>query len=292
MDRIIRILGRVAGVLPMGIKRGIYQLPWAARIVRRALNRTLPQGLTEVEITAGAAQGLRMRLDLQQEKDYWLGTYEPDLQEAIRELIRPGWVVYDIGANVGYITLMLACKTAEDGRVLAFEPLPENVERLKENIALNNMNAWVTVIAAAVVDSPGTVRFWVGPSDDMGKADGSAGRNNVPYYRSMEVQGVSLDGLIYQDHYPIPQAIKMDIEGGEVLALRGMEQTLRQARPIVLLELHGEESARQAWQVFQESGYRLHRMEKAFPQVTSLEALDWKAYVVAFPPDFTGSGER
>lgn len=271
-------------MIPVRLKQRIYRFTWAANGIRTLLNRSLPRELTEVEITAGAAAGMRMRLDLQQEKDYWLGTYEPDLQRSIQECVKPGWVAYDLGANVGYVTLMLARQTGANGRVVALEPLPENLTRLRENIALNNLDERITVLPFAVVDSPGKTIFWLGPSDDMGKAQGSAGRSNVSYQSSIEVEGVTIDQLVFEDHYPLPQVIKMDIEGGEVLALQGMQRTLGEAHPLVFLELHGEESARLAWQVFGQYGYRLHRMGKNYPPIRNLSELDWKAYLVAFPP--------
>jgi hypothetical protein len=72
----------------------------------------------------------------------------------------------------------------------------------------------------------------------------------------------------------------MDIEGGEVLALRGMERLLAEARPLMLLELHGPESARAAWDTLTAAGYRILRMQPGYPPVPSLEALDWKPYVL------------
>jgi hypothetical protein len=75
----------------------------------------------------------------------------------------------------------------------------------------------------------------------------------------------------------------MDIEGGEVLALRGMGRLLSEARPLLLIELHGPESARAAWDTLTAAGYRILRMQPGYPPVPSLEALDWKAYIVAEP---------
>ena len=116
----------------------------------------------------------------------------------------------------------------------------------------------------------------------MGKAEGSAGRSDR-HHEAIEVPGISLDDFIYRDGHPAPQVIKMDIEGGEVLALKGMARILDEARPLILLELHGPEAARIAWETLSIAGYSLHRMERGFPLVASLEALDWKAYLVAKP---------
>lgn len=279
---ILSLAGFAARLLPMSVKQRIYRVPWLSRLVRSGLNRAAPQGRTRVKVAAGALAGWLLDLDMQSEKDYWLGTYEPQLQAAIQELVKPGMTAYDIGANIGYISLILAQAVGEIGQVYAFEALPENIVRLRVNLALNSMQDRVQVIAAAVVDRSGPINFWVGPSGGMGKADGSLGRDNLPYTQSIKVEGSALDDFVYRQHHPEPQVIKMDIEGGEVLALPGMQQLLSQARPLVFLELHGPEAARTAWEVFTTAGYRLCYLEPRYPEVTEMQALDWKTYLVAF----------
>ena len=91
----------MARVLPNPVKQRIYHIDPLARLVRSTLNRAAPSGLTEITIAAGGAKGMKMRLDLHLEKDYWLGTYETDLQASIDHLVEPGWTVFDVGANIG-----------------------------------------------------------------------------------------------------------------------------------------------------------------------------------------------
>jgi FkbM family methyltransferase len=244
------------------------------------LNRLAPQGLTHVTVAAGSLAGARLLLDLQEEKDYWLGTYEPELQSAVKELVQPGMVAYDAGANIGYISILLARVVGEKGRVFAFEALPANLERLRSNLALNGLQDRVQVIEAAVADCSAPVQFLVGPSGGMGKAAGSAGRQ-AEYSQSINVSGLALDDFVYSQGNPSPQVVKMDIEGGEVLALPGMRRLLKEAHPYILLELHGPEAARIAWEALSEAGYHIYRMEAGYPAVPSLDALGWKAYIVA-----------
>ncbi|GAB4495651.1 MAG: FkbM family methyltransferase [Anaerolineales bacterium] len=272
-----------AKILPEPLKRALYRLGPLTRALRGLLNRAAPTGITETTIAGGDLQGWRMALDLQQEKDYWLGSYETGLQTALRDLIQPGWTVYDVGANVGYITLLLARRIGASGRVFAFEALPQNQVRWQTNVALNNLQARTHLFCGAVTDLSGQAAFLLGPSDDMGKAQGSTGRA-LTYAESILVPSITLDDFIYRDGNPPPQAIKMDIEGGEVLALLGMRRTLKEVRPLILLELHGSESARVAWEMLTPLGYSLHRMAAAYPQVRALQDLDWKAYLVARPP--------
>lgn len=285
---LLSLAAAAARWLPAPVKRGLYRLRPLAGLIRRGLNRAAPSGLNEVKIAGGALAGLRFRLDLQSEKDYWLGTYETELQQAAATLVRPGETVYDVGANAGYISLLLAKFAGPQGQVFAFEALPENVIRLRGNMQLNPGLAPVSVQHQAVVEASRPVRFLVGPSDDMGKAEGSAGRQGIVYGEAIEVPGVSLDDFVFAGEHPAPRVVKMDIEGGEVLALPGMRRVLQECRPRLLIELHGEQAARQAWDVLAAAGYRICRMARGFPEVRAVEELDWKAYLVAFPP---GSGE-
>ena len=278
MKAILSLAAWAAKVLPQPVKRGFYKLKPLARLIRGALNIAAPEGLSEAKVAAGGLAGVPLMLDLQTEKDYWLGTYEPELQETIRRMIQPGMVVYDVGANIGYVSLLFARAVGPRGKVFAFEALPANLERIRANLALN---AWATVtpVGMAVVDAARPVEFLTHASGAMGKAAGSAGRKEESYGEHIRVAGTSLDEYIYTQGGPLPQAVKIDIEGGEVMALPGMRRLLREGKPLVFLELHGPEAARVAWDELSAAGYRLFRMDTG-EAIHSLEALDWKAYVV------------
>lgn len=272
-----------ARYLPARLSHGIYRFPGLANLIRSMLNRAVKPGLQEVIVAGGELQGLRLWLDLREEKDYWLGTYEPELMRACRDLVKPGMIAYDVGANIGYISLMLAKLVGVEGRVFAFEALPSNVVRLKRNIEMNDMKEKVTVIRAAVVQESRVVRFLSGPSSATGKAQGSAGRKIFHSQNELLVDGISIDDFIFHRGFPAPQIIKMDIEGGEVLALPGMKRTLEEKKPILLLELHGEEAILVTCQILTNAGYRLGFLRQGFPRVASFDTLGQKAYLAAFP---------
>jgi hypothetical protein len=124
-------------------------------------------------------------------------------------------------------------------------------------------------------------------SGGMGKVAGSAGRDDK-YESELTVPGVSLDDFVYHQGNPPPGVVKMDIEGGEVLALSGMLRVLSEARPLLLMELHGPESCRAAWETLNSAGYQVCWMRPGTPTVPSLEALGWKAYIVAKPKPSPG----
>lgn len=283
MQRLLLSLAAFAArILPNSLKQAIYRFKPLARFIRGRLNRAAPTGLTQVKVAGGDLAGFTILLDMQIDKDYWLGTYEPELQAALRELIQPGAVIYDVGANIGYVSLLLAKAAGETGHVYAFEALPENAERWRKNVELNGMNPRLSLFAGAVTQAAGPVRFLVHASAGMGKAAGSAGRDDK-YQSEVTVDGISLDEFIYGQGNPPPQAVKMDIEGGEVLALPGMRRVLAEARPLMLLELHGYESSRVAWETLTAAGYKIRWMRRGYPVVPSLEALGRKAYIVAKP---------
>ena len=269
-----------AKILPNSFKQAIYKFKPLARLIRRGLNRAAPTGLTQVKVAGGDLVGFTILLDMQIDKDYWLGTYEPELQAALHELIQPDAVIYDVGANIGYVSLLLAKAAGRTGHVYAFEALPDNAKQWHKNIELNGMNTRLSLFAGAVTQAAGPVRFLVHESAGMGKAAGSAGREDN-YQSEITVPGISLDKFVYGQGNPPPQVVKMDIEGGEVLALPGMHRVLAEARPLMLMELHGPESCRVAWETLTAAGYDIRWMRHGYPVVSSLEALGRKAYIVA-----------
>lgn len=279
---LLRLASGTARLLPEPIKKSLYRLGPVTRGIRTALNRAAPEDLVVVEIAAGQLAGFSMELDLQQEKDYWLGTYEPELQAAVRDWVQPGWVACDLGANIGFVSLLLARQVGMQGHVLAVEALPGNVARLTRNVELNGLASVIEVLPAAATDLEGPVTFLVGPSGGMGKAHGSAGRE-LEYGEQITVKGITLDHQVYAFGRAAPQVIKIDIEGGEVLALPGMLQVLREARPILFIELHGEQAARLVWETLAACSYSIRRMTAGYPTVRRLQDLDWKAYLVAVP---------
>jgi FkbM family methyltransferase len=275
----------VARILPVSFRSSLYKNPSISKAIRQGLNQAAPEGLNETTIAAGNLAGTRMLLDLKAEKDYWLGTYEPQLQAAIQELVLPGQIVYDIGANIGFMTLLFAQCVESTGHVYAFEALPANLQRLRDNIALNAVDDRVTIISAAVNDRSNSTKFYIGPSPGTGKLVKSAGRSTITYRESIEVEGISIDDFIYQSGNPAPDILKIDIEGGEVLALPGMSRMLHEKRPVVMIELHGQEAARVGWDLLKKENYRICHMAADFPPILVLQEIDWKSYWVAFPDD-------
>ena len=280
MNPLLRLAAFVARILPQPLKQWLYHIQPLAKWLRSRLNEAAPQGLTEIQVAAGKLAGMKLSLNLQTEKDYWLGTYEPELQNAAQKFVQPGMVIYDVGANIGYISLMMARLSGVSGHIFSFEALQANVQRLKKNIALNHMGSIVKVVPKAVVDTSRPVNFLAHSSSSMGKARGSAGREEH-YEGEIKVAGLALDDFVFSENNPAPGLIKMDIEGGEVLAVKGMRRLLKEKHPLLFVELHGEDAARAVWLTLSNAGYSILRMEKGYERIRSLDQLGWKAYIIA-----------
>jgi FkbM family methyltransferase len=175
-------------------------------------------------VRRGIARGARLELDLQTEKRYWLGRYEPETQEFLRANVRAGDVVYDVGAHVGFFSV---CAALLGARVYAFEPAPENARRIRRQAELNDLP--IEVVEAAVWDSDRGVHLLAGDwtSEYRTAPDGS-------------IASVALDDFV-RDHER-PDLAKIDVEGAEGRVLRGAARLLEAHRPTLLCEVHGEEA--------------------------------------------------
>jgi FkbM family methyltransferase len=163
----------------------------------------------------------------------WLGTFERYEQELLMRLTRPGDVVFDIGANVGFYTLLAAHLVGDRGSVVAFEPAARNVGYLRRHLELNALTN-VRVLEAAVGDRVGTAVFETGPTFSEGRlvADDSPGPGQC------RIGLVTLDDLLARGEVPLPKLLKIDVEGAEYAVLRGAVNLLERARPEILLSTH------------------------------------------------------
>ena len=279
---VLRLAQFVSRIIPKKLIAFIYRWPFLSRCVRRLLNFYAPSGLTEVSVKSGVLRGLNLKLDLKSEKFYWLGTYETEMIQAIYDFVKPGMTVYDIGANIGYMSLVFSQAVGERGRVYAFEPLPDNEKRIQTHIALNSLQKVVTVVPYAVSDRAGRQTFLVHKLHAMGKLFGSSGRE-ATYDKQIEMDTLCLDDFVFKANHPEPDLIKIDIEGGGVTAIPGMSQVLKKNRPIIFMELHGPQEAKITWDLLKRNNYKIYRMEKSYPEISEQDSLDWKEYIAATP---------
>ncbi len=202
-----------------------------------------------------------------------LGNYELGEVEFIRSCIAPGDHVLDIGANIGYFTILMAGWVGQEGSVVAIEPVPANLALLARSIAENGFEDRVRVIPNVVAAEGGEADLL---SVDVRYAFNSGGAYIVgaaaptpPDHQRTRVKKIRLDALTM----PRPVSfIKIDVEGAEALALRGAKELLRTDRPRVLAEINPEQLLKvsgtnaEAWIAeMAELGFECRRLERGRP---------------------------
>jgi FkbM family methyltransferase len=164
----------------------------------------------------------------------YVNAVEPRKTEALLQILRPGQIVFDIGANIGYYTLLASQQVGSSGRVLAFEPFVRNIAFLHRHVSMNRADN-VTVVPVACAECSSIEEFVIG-------ADCATGHlANRPVQRrddnTLIVATAAVDDVV-REYGLIPDVIKVDVEGAEERVLRGAAKTLAEARPILLLGVH------------------------------------------------------
>lgn len=207
---------------------------WHYRAVERWGPRLSPNHL----IQSALVNGYHMECDLQdqvQRQIYFLGLYEPIEAYLFTRVLQRGMTVIDAGANVGQYTLLASHAVGPAGAVYSFEPVPSTFKRLQAHVA-DNMLANVQLTCAALWHQASILR--IGLTADMSNNSGaySLGVNNPE--TTVECRSLSLDQFVAERGIDRVDIVKMDIEGAELYALRGMISTLNRHRPILLMEVN------------------------------------------------------
>ena len=188
--------------------------------------------------TVRLARGFTLRLDLadpDQRKMYFFGDYDERREaDLLTRVLEPGEVFWDVGANLGYFTLLAATCLRNTGQVVAFEPGPRAFACLTENISLNPFSNVLTC-RLAVTDQQGEAVLYHAPSSANGRAN--LYRPGPEQTESEKVSTVTLDGWRRQAGLAGPDFIKLDIEGAELAALTGAKETLALTTPLLLVEM-------------------------------------------------------
>jgi FkbM family methyltransferase len=215
-DAVIRRLGRIAAAHPRTrrIFEGIY----------------LVATPSVAFIKSGPAAGMQIRTR-SGNAGYRFGTTEPLVQQALADSLEPGLVCYDLGANVGFFTLLAANIVGQTGFVYAAEPMPTVATELRENVALNSL-ANVEIVEAAICDKVGEATLFEGATELNARLDYKPGRKALP-----PVKTTTVDALVQAGKRP-PDVVKIDVEGAEFAVLRGMVNTISSRHPTLIIEVH------------------------------------------------------
>lgn len=204
------------------------------------MHRLAPDRYVHVRVLRGALRGRPIELNLRYQMGYWLGLTEPDLQGVLATSIAPGDIIFDVGAEIGYFSLLTAV-LAQTGHVYAFEPNPANLAILNKNVAVNpDLN--LTVVPYAVGSERGEAAFLtfeeqrsVANASLLGRlAEASADSVSG---QSVRVTVIDLDSFC-EEWQVQPNLVKIDVEGAEASVLKGMAHLLMTCRPCLAIEVH------------------------------------------------------
>jgi FkbM family methyltransferase len=202
---------------------------------------------------------------------YWIGKHERAYVNEFANHIKHGDVVFDIGAQAGYFTLVASRLVGSQGRVVAFEPFPENIDFIKAHCELNDCDN-TTLLEVAVGGSCGTRTFQVANAfmghileqDLLSTAESvadsvsdSATDSETDSGSVLAVSVVTLDELPASHQNLRPDVMKIDTEGMEYWVLQGGKEMIQAHRPILFIATHGEINQKRTLQLLEEWNYEV-----------------------------------
>lgn len=181
------------------------------------------------------------------------GTYEVDQTKAFVNEVKPGDCLLDVGAHVGWYSILSSRLVGPKGKVLAVEANPRNYWYLRRHVQINQDTDNIEAIHLGVADKQGVLSFEAGTGTGTGHlATGEA-------EASVKVETDSLDQIIQQKQLT-PTHIKIDVEGAEVMVLKGAEQLLKNHKPLLFLSTHGETIRQDCMTFLSDLGYQFETM--------------------------------
>jgi FkbM family methyltransferase len=264
---------RLIKLVPAPLYQRLKHVPVLRPVVQRALDRMIPLGeMTPTAIEAGPLAGAVMALQPRMNKEMIVGHYEPDVVRAVERLLLPGDRSFDVGAHLGYFSLIMAKTVGPGGRVVSFEPDPRNRSRLTENLERNaGLTEGVSlVVPAAVGKQSGSMAFARGETTGIGHLVEEGG--------DFEVEVVTLDEAA--ERYGTPKLVKVDVEGRELEAIQGAHRLLSEARTTFLVEAHDGEMENECRSFLESFGYAVDIL----PRSTG-----W-SHLLATPPQADAEG--
>lgn len=210
------------------------RLFWSEVRKRQAEWKAIPQDGRAVETVL--PEGIRISLETGNELSaaIFCGSFEWAEREWLTNTLKPGDVFFDIGANIGLMSLLAAHKIGAKGVAVAFEPVSATYEKLQKNCSLNPQFSNIQTVRAAVSDANGKQEIFItGPGRDAW--------NSLVPAEGMQceiIETFRLDDLMSNEKFelPHPDLLKIDVEGWEIHVLRGATETLKKYKPVLLIE--------------------------------------------------------
>jgi FkbM family methyltransferase len=251
------IIQKLLDLIPFSLRNRIKHIPGLKQLQASVMRNYMEGKEMVVTISGGPAKGLVFPVKLPQDKQMWIGTWELDFAEALQRNVRSGWVCYDIGGYKGYYAGVMALQGAS--KVVIFEPMPGNIEKIRKMIGLNP-SLPISLEEAAVSDSSGEAVFNLMPEETMGKLEKSAFQERDQAQQQLTVRTVTLDDLVRRG-MPEPDFIKIDVEGAEEFVLGGAVELLQRKKPLLMIEVHSPEIGKRCLDI----------LRPIYPNITVME---------------------
>jgi len=199
---------------------------------------------------------------------------DPTLLRNVTELIRPGDVVWDIGANVGLFAFAAAARAGHNGRVIALEPDTWLVQILRKSASLQpETSAPVTIVPAAVASDLSLRQFTIASRSRASNALSGYGRTQMGGVDEIQtIVALSLDWLA--EKLPPPNVVKCDVEGAEIEVFSGQSKILSDIRPVIICEV-GREASERMTDILVKEHYRLYDGKKPLSPNAEISLASW-----------------
>lgn len=248
--------------------------------LRKILSLYYKEG-NDYRILSGSLGGIRLHYDRTVGYHEMLGLTETESFKLLTQIMdnyyqlgRASLVICDVGANIGLYSLWFSRHAPASSTVYAFEPTPQTAAKLSENLSLNGIEN-VRVIEKACSDQVGETSFFLGNDHHTASFDINRVNSDQVKAKELIIQTTTLDYFFYGDTPRSgPDIIKMDIEGGGTVALKGCQQVVDKKRPLFLIESHSLDEDRaisdliltQDYQAFRlNTGQWVQQKDKTYP---------------------------
>ena len=241
---------KAAQLTPSFVKRMVHHNRMLDHLSRKAFQGAMGADGSVVTIESGPLAGVKLAVSEHISHAHVSGSYEAATQRAIASILQPEFICYDLGASIGYLSLLMASRTK---KVFAFEPAPHAQAEIRKHLAANNLGN-VEIVPSPVSDRERTVEFSL-----TDNAYGSRITTTQTEWPSLKLTTITLDDFVTT--HPYPDFLKMDVEGEEGRVFEGARSILKERKTIFCCELHSREAALHVESILHEYGYEIKTLE-------------------------------
>jgi len=182
----------------------------------------------------GLFKGIKLEINLKNQLALIFGSPEIHLQKTLKKYVTKNAVVFDIGANIGYVSIAISRLVGDNGKVFSFEAIPSTAVRCRRNLELNACNN-VQLTNKALSDKCEKVEFRIPDGGDTHPMASMVWHKNMSNVVILKVDSIAID-LVEQFKSLTPSFLKIDVEGSEGQVILGMQHMISRCQPIIFIE--------------------------------------------------------